>query len=83
MATSSHTTITAVPSPHSRTPADEKAAGPNDAEFTKDFGIIPIPRRLRYYPGKTFHFGLLLNIAFGFASTFSECPHTVSHNKTY
>ncbi|KAF9047828.1 major facilitator superfamily domain-containing protein [Panaeolus papilionaceus] len=38
--------------------------------LTKDFGIIPIPRRLRYDPNKPPHFGLLLNIAFGFASTF-------------
>ncbi|PBK95799.1 MFS general substrate transporter [Armillaria gallica] len=38
--------------------------------FTKDFGFLPIPRRLRYDPEKPFHFGLLLNISFGFASTF-------------
>ncbi|KAG6825945.1 hypothetical protein H0H92_001755 [Tricholoma furcatifolium] len=35
-----------------------------------DFGLIPIPRRLRYDPEKPFHFGLLLNVGFGFASTF-------------
>jgi hypothetical protein len=39
----------------------------------KDFGFLPVPRHLRYDPTKPFHFGLLLNIAFGFASTFSEC----------
>ena len=38
----------------------------------KDFGFIPVPRHLRYDPTEPFHFGLLLNIAFGFASTFSE-----------
>ena len=38
----------------------------------KDFGFIPVPRHLRYNPTKPFHFGLLLNIGFGFASTFSE-----------
>ncbi|KAG7444106.1 MFS general substrate transporter [Guyanagaster necrorhizus] len=38
--------------------------------FTKDFGFLPIPHRLRYDPEKPFHFGLLLNISFGFASTF-------------
>ena len=45
-----------------------------DAEIisTKDFGFIPIPRHLRYDPKKAFHFGLFLNIGFGFASTFSE-----------
>ena len=49
----------------------------NDADFKvllpKDFGLIPVPRHLRYDPTKPFHFGLLLNIAFGFASTISEC----------
>ena len=49
----------------------------NDADFEvllpKDFGLIPVPRHLRYDPTKPFHFGLLLNIAFGFATTFSEC----------
>lgn len=38
--------------------------------FTKDFGFLPIPHRLRYDPEQPFHFGLLLNISFGFASTF-------------
>ena len=38
----------------------------------KDFGFLPIPRHLRYDPTKPFHFGLLLNIAFGLVSTFSE-----------
>ena len=40
--------------------------------YTKDFGLIPIPRHLRYDPSKPFHFGIALNVAFGFASTFSE-----------
>ncbi|KAF9235646.1 major facilitator superfamily domain-containing protein [Melanogaster broomeanus] len=35
-----------------------------------DFGFLPIPKRLRYDPDKPFHFGLLLNVSFGFASTF-------------
>ena len=39
----------------------------------KDFGLLPVPRRLQYDPAKPFHFGLLLNIAFGLASTFGEC----------
>lgn len=42
-------------------------------QYTKDFGFLPIPRHLRYNPAKPPHFGLALNIAFGFASTFSEC----------
>ncbi|KAJ7611242.1 major facilitator superfamily domain-containing protein [Roridomyces roridus] len=37
---------------------------------THDLGLLPIPRRLRYDPDKPFHFGLLLNVLFGFASTF-------------
>ena len=39
----------------------------------KDFGVVPVPRHLRYDPTKPFHFGLLLNIGFGFISIFSEC----------
>ncbi|KAF7357363.1 putative transporter YgaY [Mycena sanguinolenta] len=39
--------------------------------MTHDFGFLPIPRRLRYDPQKPFHFGLLLNVLFGFASTFT------------
>lgn len=39
---------------------------------TTDFGFLPIPKRLRYNPEKPFHFGIVLNIAFGIASTFSE-----------
>ena len=43
-----------------------------DAPST-DFGILPIPKRLRYDPDKPFHFGLVLNASFGFISTFSTC----------
>jgi hypothetical protein len=49
-------------------------AAPTDSEEswpTKDFGLIPIPKRLQYNPIKPFHFGILLNVSFGFASTFS------------
>ncbi|KAJ7505896.1 major facilitator superfamily domain-containing protein [Mycena galericulata] len=38
--------------------------------MTHDFRFLPIPRRLRYDPKKPFHFGLVLNVLFGFASTF-------------
>lgn len=38
----------------------------------KDFGLFPVPQRLRYDPEKPFHFGLFLNFAFGFVGTFSE-----------
>ncbi len=40
--------------------------------FNKDFGFLPIPKRLRYQPGQPFHFGLFLNVFFGIASTFSK-----------
>ncbi|KAJ7607119.1 major facilitator superfamily domain-containing protein [Mycena polygramma] len=38
--------------------------------MSHDFGFLPIPRRLRYDSEKPFHFGLVLNVLFGFASTF-------------
>lgn len=41
-------------------------------KLRKDFGFVPVPRHLQYDPTKPFHFGLLLNVAFGFASTFSK-----------
>ena len=57
---------------------EQSSSQSNDADskilLPKDFGLIPVPRHLRYDPTKPFHFGLLLNIAFGFASTFSELP---------
>jgi hypothetical protein len=41
-------------------------------QLTTDFGFVPIPRGLRYDPDKPFHFGIVLNISFGIASTFGE-----------
>lgn len=38
---------------------------------TKDFGFLPIPKRLQYDPTRGFTFTTSLNITFGFASTFS------------
>ncbi|KAJ8583348.1 MFS general substrate transporter, partial [Rhizopogon salebrosus TDB-379] len=46
------------------------AAPTQESWSTKDFGLIPIPKRLRYNPDKPFHFGILLNASFGFACTF-------------
>jgi hypothetical protein len=37
----------------------------------RDFGFLPIPRRLRY-TGKSVALGMALNVGFGIASTFSE-----------
>ncbi|KAJ7663272.1 major facilitator superfamily domain-containing protein [Mycena polygramma] len=41
----------------------------SQAMATHEFFFIPIPKRLRYHPGKSFDFGLLMNLSFGFAST--------------
>ncbi|KAK1219522.1 hypothetical protein PQX77_017757 [Marasmius sp. AFHP31] len=53
-----------------RDETSKEAAGISE-QHTRDFGLIPIPRRLRYDPQKPFHFGIMLNVAFGFASTFT------------
>ncbi|TBU43678.1 major facilitator superfamily domain-containing protein [Dichomitus squalens] len=39
-------------------------------EEWKDFGFLPIPIRVRYDPESPAHFGLLMNVIFGIASTF-------------
>ncbi|KAF8895775.1 major facilitator superfamily domain-containing protein [Mucidula mucida] len=39
--------------------------------YRRDFGFIPVPKRLQYNVEKPLHFGLPLNIAFGAASTFA------------
>lgn len=55
----------AVQAPRSATPEVAQ-----DDTISKDFGFLPIPRRLRYDPEHPAHFGLLLNATFGIASTF-------------
>ncbi|KAH7870567.1 major facilitator superfamily domain-containing protein [Lentinula edodes] len=61
----------------SKPPTDTFSATPPDSDklanwYTpKDFGLIPIPKRLRYDPDKPFHFGMFLNVLFGVTSTFS------------
>ncbi|KAJ7205289.1 major facilitator superfamily domain-containing protein [Mycena pura] len=55
-------------------PAGPSAAPDDGASATAtkyDFGFLLIPRPLRHDPKKPFHFGLLLNVLFGFASTFT------------
>ncbi|KAG2124592.1 major facilitator superfamily domain-containing protein [Suillus clintonianus] len=54
----------------SKAGAEKVAASAEESWPTKDFGFIPIPKRLQYNPVKPFHFGILLNMSFGFASTF-------------
>ncbi|KAH8109791.1 major facilitator superfamily domain-containing protein [Phellopilus nigrolimitatus] len=38
---------------------------------TRDFGFLPIPERLQYDSARAFKFTTVLNITFGFASTFT------------
>ncbi|KAJ7745539.1 MFS superfamily [Mycena maculata] len=56
-----------------KSPSLLSTTSPDDgpALFTHDLFFIPIPSRLRYRHAKSFHFGLLLNVAMGFASTFT------------
>ncbi|KAF8839134.1 MFS general substrate transporter [Paxillus ammoniavirescens] len=58
-------TPTGSPEPRAVTGEDARHIVPST-----DFGFLPIPKRLRYDPNKPFHFGLLLNASFAFASTF-------------
>lgn len=44
---------------------------PRKVGGSRDFGFLPIPRRLQYDSDRPFHFGLLLNVIFAFAATFS------------
>ncbi|KIY43089.1 MFS general substrate transporter [Fistulina hepatica ATCC 64428] len=37
----------------------------------KDFGFLPIPKRLQYDPDKPFKFTLFMNLSFAFSSTFT------------
>lgn len=64
------------PSPDATVTEDAPIQGVNDIQSAPtiplDFGLVPVPKRLRYDPGKPFHFGTLMNFSFGFASTFSE-----------
>ncbi|CAK5283706.1 unnamed protein product [Mycena citricolor] len=66
-------TQTPAPSVRESTLADEPHTShtPHTPPVTRDFGFLPIPERLRYVEGKVFEFGLLMNIALGFMSTFT------------
>ena len=56
-------------------PATAVKAEENTGEMTGlstvDFGFVPIPKRVRYDPQNPAHFGLLMNVIFGAAGTFS------------
>ena len=50
----------------------EDNAKERETSLDKEFGFLPIPRRLRYQPNQAFRFGLFLNAFFGIVSTFSK-----------
>ncbi|KAF7318655.1 MFS superfamily [Mycena chlorophos] len=52
-----------------RLPAN--AGGARPELFTHDLYFLPIPERLRYSEGKTFHLGIVLYLTMGFSSTFT------------
>ena len=62
--------------PESSPIADGKELEEPDPTYKTDFGFLVIPRRLRHDPARSFEWTLLLNISFGFASTFSESQHS-------
>ncbi|KAG8214846.1 major facilitator superfamily domain-containing protein [Butyriboletus roseoflavus] len=68
-------TFPAMRSPMVSSTTEGEAGAPSPAPSSDapstDFGILPIPERLQYDPDKPFHFGLVLNLSFGFASTFT------------
>ncbi|PIL34821.1 hypothetical protein GSI_02608 [Ganoderma sinense ZZ0214-1] len=53
------------------------------AENWKDFGFLPIPKRVRYDPERPFHFGLLMNVIFGVASTFTRADSREAVSNLY
>ncbi|OBZ71091.1 putative uncharacterized transporter YgaY [Grifola frondosa] len=50
-------------------PASEQAED-KVSHHNKDLGFLPVPKHLRYDPEHPAHFGLLMNVTFGIASTF-------------
>ncbi|KAJ3543468.1 hypothetical protein NM688_g5853 [Phlebia brevispora] len=57
-------------SPQHPSPPDTSSDQYDDDFQTKDFGFLPIPRRLQYDPDSAPHFGWAMNILFAIASTF-------------
>ncbi|GBE77238.1 hypothetical protein SCP_0101110 [Sparassis crispa] len=88
MSISGSTAASEPPAGHPSTPTAASSVKtlsvePSDShvQFTKDFGFLPIPRRLRYEPEHSIHFGLLLNATFGLGGTFLQLSD--SFNVTY
>lgn len=50
--------------------SEENKDSSRRSERKRDFGLVPIPKSLRYNSEKPAHFGLLMNVVFGLASTF-------------
>ncbi len=69
------TTDNTLPTPPTGSKEKDANKVPGDVvvvvDHRKDFGFLPIPKRLRYDPARPAHFGLLMNVIFGAASTFS------------
>ncbi|KAI8969423.1 major facilitator superfamily domain-containing protein [Trametes punicea] len=65
---SSETLPTPAPPPVEQAHKDGAVAA--TTKLRRDFGFIPIPRRLQYDPEHPAHFGLAMNVTFGIASTF-------------
>jgi hypothetical protein len=55
-------------------PPEDDGSAPQ--AYRKDLGFLVVPKHARYDPNKPFHFGLLMNIAFGLGATLSE-PATI------
>lgn len=50
---------------------DEKDAQ-DQVDTPRDLWLFPVPRHLQHDPNQPHHFGWALNLAFGFATMFSE-----------
>ena len=72
VAPSTTETLPAPPLAHQEKEKETRATlGGGEEQERKDFGFLPIPKRVRYDPERPTHFGLLMNVIFGIASTFS------------
>lgn len=58
--------------PQEKLDSDVPVSTTHEYGGTKDFGFLPIPKKLQYDSERAFEFTTVLNITFGFASTFSK-----------
>jgi hypothetical protein len=45
------------------------------AKAHRDFGLLPIPKKLRYQPEAAAHFGWVLNAVFALTAAFTGALH--------